>query len=305
MNRLAHLNGIKAFEAAARHLSFVAAAEELNVTPAAVGQQVRQLEDWLGVKLFIRATSGQARLTLTEEAKLAYPEIYQGFNLIMNGLSKLKSPNFDDKLTVSVSPSIGAKWLLPRIADFQIRFPDYDLCISTNIAPLDYAKEAVDVGIRYGSGEWDGHDSLFLMDEMVFPVCSPEFAEKYNLAAGRESELGDVPFLFDVSLSKSKLYPTWNEWFVHKSITVPDCIQGLKINSSSEVIDAAIRGEGLALGRSVLVERDMEAGKLVCPFNIEEVSHRSNFCYYVVWASGVVVPEKVEDFKLWLQAQVN
>ncbi|MFD2176751.1 LysR substrate-binding domain-containing protein [Veronia pacifica] len=304
MNRLAHLNGIKAFEAAARHLSFVAAAEELNVTPAAVGQQVRQLEDWLGIKLFIRATSGQARLTLTEEAKQAYPDIYQGFNLILNGLSKLKSPNFDEKLTVSVSPSIAAKWLLPRIADFQLRFPDYDLCISTKIETQDYAKESIDIGIRYGNGYWPGYESLFLMDEEIFPVCTPEFAQNYQLKEDSMETLADIPLLFDVSVEKNKLYPSWTEWFEKQKLAIPDNHVGLKINSFSEVIESAIRGEGLALARSILVEKDLAEGKLVCPFDIGAVSYTSNFAYYAVWTAGGVVSEKVEDFKLWLQAQV-
>ncbi|MBV7316370.1 LysR family transcriptional regulator [Shewanella sp. NIFS-20-20] len=123
MFRLAHLNGIKAFEAAARHQSFTLAAKEMNVTPAAIGQQIRQLEEWLGVTLFIRSNSGQARLTMTPAAQAAYPDIKRSFDLMLNGLQQLYSPLLQQSLTISVSPSFAAKWLMPRLHHFQQSYP--------------------------------------------------------------------------------------------------------------------------------------------------------------------------------------
>lgn len=151
-----YLNALRAFEAAARHQSFSAAAEELHVTPAAVGQLVRTLEEWLGTPLFLRGSSGRSRLIATEAAERALPEIRAGFDKLVLGLEKLKEGAAGGVLTVTVSPAFASKWLLPRIEGFHAACPETDLRLDTSLKPVDFVAQRVDVGVRYGAGNWPG-----------------------------------------------------------------------------------------------------------------------------------------------------
>ena len=141
-----HLNALRAFEASARHQSFSAAAAELHVTPAAVGQLVRTLEDWLGSPLFVRGTSGKARLIPTEAAERALPDIRAGFDRLVLGMERLQEGSTSGVLTVAVSPAFAAKWLLPRIDRFQVICPDTDVRLDTNLKPVDFVAQQIDIG---------------------------------------------------------------------------------------------------------------------------------------------------------------
>lgn len=152
----AHLNALRAFEASTRHLSFSEAAAELSVTPAAVGQLVRSLETWLGMPLFVRATSGRTRLIPTDAALRALPEIRAGFDRLSAGLERLREDAAGGALTVTVSPAFAAKWLLPRFERFQAAFPDTDVRLETNLKPVDFVAQRVDIGVRYGAGTGPG-----------------------------------------------------------------------------------------------------------------------------------------------------
>ena len=176
-----HLNALRAFEASARHQSFAAAAAELNVTPAAVGQLVRTLEDWLGTPLFHRATSGRARLTPTEAAERALPDLRAGFDRLSLALERLKQGSASGVLTVTVSPAFAAKWLLPRLESFQAAWPDTDVRLDTSLKPVDFVAQRIDIGVRYGTGHWPGLKAEKLMEEEVYPVCSPAFAGAHRL----------------------------------------------------------------------------------------------------------------------------
>ena len=169
-----HLNALRAFEASARHQSFSAAAAELHVTPAAVGQLVRVLEEWLGTPLFRRGTSGRLRLVPTEAAERALPDIRAGFDRLTVGLERLKEGSASGVLTVAISPAFAAKWLLPRIERFQSGWPGTDVRLDTNLKPVDFVTQQIDIGVRYGTGSWPGLVAEKLMDEDVYPVCSPE-----------------------------------------------------------------------------------------------------------------------------------
>jgi len=168
-----HLNALRAFEASARHQSFSAAAEELHVTPAAVGQLVRTLEDWLGAPLFVRGASGRVRLTATDTALRALPDIRAGLDKLALGLERLKEGSMGGVLTVTVSPAFAAKWLLPRFERFQTICPDTDVRLETHLKPVDFVVQRVDIGVRYGSGVWPGLKAEKLMGEEIFPACSP------------------------------------------------------------------------------------------------------------------------------------
>ncbi|RUT96335.1 LysR family transcriptional regulator, partial [Mesorhizobium sp. USDA-HM6] len=177
----AYLNALRAFEASARHGSFSAAAGELNVTAAAVGQLVRGLEDWLGVPLFRRSASGRSRLVPTEAALRALPDIKDGLDRLSLGLERLREAVASGVLTVAVSPAFAAKWLLPRIDRFHARWPDTDVRLDTGLRLVDYAAHGIDIGVRYGAGRWNGYTPEKLMDEEVFPVCSPALRDRLGL----------------------------------------------------------------------------------------------------------------------------
>ncbi|MGF1865542.1 LysR substrate-binding domain-containing protein [Enterovibrio norvegicus] len=300
MNRIAHLNGIRAFEAAARHYSFAGAAQELNVTPAAVGQQVRQLEEWLNVRLFNRATSGSSRLTLTEEGERAFPDIHRGFDLIGRGLNHLFDEPEEDLITVSASPSIASKWLLSRINEYQTQHDDIDILVETNVSLVDYAEHGIDVGIRYGLGQWEGMCAQHLMFEEIFPVCSPDFAEKYGLGDMPPHLLSDIPLLHDHSVPSSSGYPSWQEWSDCVDVELPKRLHGLKINDFASVTELARKGNGLALGRSRLIEDELKSGELICPFDMKKHQYRSRFCYFIVWKLNGEQSDQVDDFRHWL-----
>lgn len=170
-----HLNALRAFEASARHESFSAAAAELNVTPAAVGQLVRSLENGLGTPLFLRGTSGKSRLIPTETAERALPDIRAGFDRLALGMDRLREGSASGVLTVTVSPAFAAKWLLPRIDRFQNARPDTDVRLDTSLKPVDFIAQRVDVGVRYGTGSWPGLAAQKLMDEEVYPCVRARF----------------------------------------------------------------------------------------------------------------------------------
>ncbi|MGF1707002.1 LysR substrate-binding domain-containing protein [Enterovibrio baiacu] len=300
LNRIAHLNGIRAFEAAARHHSFAGAAQELNVTPAAVGQQVRQLEEWLNVRLFNRATSGASRLTLTDEGERAFPDIHRGFDLIGRGLNHLFDEPQDDVIKVSASPSIASKWLLTRINQYQMQHGDIDILVETNVSLVDYADQSIDVGIRYGLGQWEGMCAQHLMFEDVFPVCSPDFAEKHGLSDVPPDLLNGIPLLHDHSVPSSSGYPSWQEWSDSVDVALPKKLHGLKINDFASVTELARRGNGLALGRSRLIEDELKSGELICPFDVKKYQYRSRFCYFMVWRLDEVQSEQIDVFRNWL-----
>lgn len=292
-----YLNALRAFEAAARHQSFSAAAAELHVTSAAVGQQVRALESWLGVALFNRASSGAARLVATDVARAALPDVREGLDRLRIGLARLKEGSLSTGLTVAVSPAFAAKWLLPRIEGFQRAYPQTDVLLDTNLRPVDFIAEGMDIGVRYGSGHWPGLTATRLMDEEMYPVCAPGYSLLKN---GRLSakKLGEATLIHDLSMVGDPDYPTWRTWLDASGHPEINAEHGLRINNSAAVLQAAIDGQGLALGRSVLLRDDLEAGRLIRPFG--EASRALEFAYYIVHRPEVADLAKIKAFREWL-----
>jgi LysR family glycine cleavage system transcriptional activator len=300
MNPLGYLNALRAFEAAARHQSFTAAAEELNVTSAAVGQQVRSLESWLGLPLFTRASSGNARLLLTDAARSALPDIREGFDRLRVGLARLKEASQSTDLTVTVSPAFAGKWLLPRLERFQQLHPGIDVLLNTNLKTLDFLTERIDIGVRYGAGHWPGLAAIKLMDEDLFPVCSPNYPA---LADGKLSleTLAQCTLIHDLSMAGDPSFPSWRTWLDAMGQTGTDASHGLRINNSAAVVQAAIEGQGIALGRSVMVRDDLASGRLTRPFG--EVKSAVALAYYVVYRPECSELAKVQVFRDWLLTQ--
>lgn len=304
MTTPAYLNALRAFEAAARHQSFSVAATELNVTPAAVGQQVRNLEAWLGIALFSRAASGSARLLLTDAARAALPDIREGFERLSLGLARLKDAGANVELTVTVSPAFASKWLLPRIERFQHAYPDLDVLLDTNSRSVDFQAERIDIGVRYGAGNWPGLNAVHLMDEVIFPVCAPDYPLLEG--GGLPSEaLSRCTLIHDLSMASYADYPTWRMWLDAAGHGHVITGYGLRINNSAAVLQAAIDGQGLALARSVMVKDDLEAGRLIRPFAGRGLDCPLTQAYYVVYRPESGELPKVKAFRDWLLSEVG
>lgn len=301
MRSIAHLNALRAFEASARHQSFSLAAQELNVTPAAVGQLVRTLEDWLGSPLFVRSTSGRARLVTTEVAEQALPDIRAGLERLAVGLERLRSGSAGGVLTVTVSPAFAAKWLLPRIERFQAAWPETDLRLDTNLKPVDFVAQRIDVGVRYGRGQWPGLAAEKLMDEEVYPVCAPALLATATLQA--PGDLRGQVLIHDQSVDTSTGFASWQAWLRHAGVQGVPTDRGLRINNSAAVLQAAIDGQGVALARSVMAHDDLAAGRLVRLF--PQVRLESALAYYVVYRPECIAQPKVAAFRDWLLREAH
>jgi len=292
-----HLNALRAFEASARHQSFSAAAAELNVTPAAVGQLVRTLEDWLGTPLFHRTSSGKVRLVATETAERALPDIRAGFDRLALGLERLREGSTTGVLTVTVSPAFAGKWLLPRIESFYAAWPDMDVRLDTNLKPVDFAAQRVDIGVRYGTGNWPGLVAEKLLDEEVYPVCSPTLlADKQRLQT--PTDLARETLIHDLSMDSHTGFATWETWLQKADVTAERSARGMKINNSAAVLQAAIDGHGVALARSVMARDDVAAGRLVRLF--PQVEFASALAYYVVYRPECASLPRLQAFRDWL-----
>ena len=301
MRSIAHLNALRAFEASARHQSFSLAAQELNVTPAAVGQLVRTLEDWLGSPLFVRSTSGRARLVTTEVAEQALPDIRAGLERLAVGLERLRSGSAGGVLTVTVSPAFAAKWLLPRIERFQAAWPETDLRLDTSLKPVDFVAQRIDVGVRYGRGQWPGLAAEKLMDEEVYPVCAPALLATATLQA--PGDLRGQVLIHDQSVDTSTGFASWQAWLRHAGVQGVPTDRGLRINNSAAVLQAAVDGQGVALARSVMAHDDLAAGRLVRLF--PQVRLESALAYYVVYRPECIAQPKVAAFRDWLLREAH
>ncbi len=281
------LRALRAFEAAARHLSFTKAGAELFVTQAAVSHQIRALEEDLGVRLFRRMNR---RLMLTEEGQRYLPAVSRAFDLLREATTALRAHDIPGPLTVSVLPSFAARWLVPRLGRFFARHPDIDLRIDPSVAICDFAQGDVDVGIRYGRGDYPGLRADRLLDEDIFPVCSP------LLKAGppglhRPEDLRHHTLLHDDS------HADWRTWLLAAGVDGVDPERGTIFTDSSMLIQAAIAGQGVALARGVLVADALAAGRLVRPFRL---SLPAEFAYYFVYPERVAAHPKVRAFRDWL-----
>lgn len=298
-----HLNALRAFEASARHQSFAAAAAELHVTPAAVGQLVRTLEDWLGTPVFHRASSGRARLVPTESAERALPELRAGFDRLSLGLERLREGSTQGVLTVTVSPAFAAKWLLPRLESFQAECPDTDIRLDTSLKPVDFAVQRIDIGVRYGAGHWPGLQAEKLLDEEIYPVCSPMLLQKARRLQ-KPADLLRETLIHDLSMGGDAGFTNWATWLRHAGVAFQDTVaHGLKINNSAAVLQAAIDQQGVALARSVMAHDDVASGRLVRLFPTIRLA--SPLSYYVVYRADHAGSPRTKAFRQWLLGQAE
>ena len=296
-----HLNALRAVEAAARHQSFALAAQELNVPPAAVGQLVRRLENSLGVELFHRAQSGPARLIASEAASAAIPDLQAGFASLATAMQRLRSAETRQALAVTVPPAFADKWLLPRLGSFARLYPGCELRIDTSTALADFATQPVDVGIRYGAGVWPGLTAVPFARDAFFPVCSPTLLEGVSAPNGPR-DLVQHPLIHDTSMAATAAFPGWRDWFVAAGLPVERSEAGLRINDSAAAYRMAIAGQGVALGRTTLVENDLVERRLVRPFGpVIECS----LAYHVVCRPQDMEDPTIALFRNWLIAEAG
>jgi len=296
MKKIPPLNGLRVFEAAARHLSFTKAAEELHVTPGAVSQQIKALEDYLQTPVFRRQ---KRSLLLTDEAQASLPVLREAFDKLAEAGQILAAKADTGRLTVSVAPSLAAKWLVPRLDRFQDANPDIDVWVSADMDVVDFAVNDVDLAIRYGRGHYPGLIAEHLMAEKIVPVCSPKLMTGDHPVKAPE-DLVHHTLLHDISPDKDESCPTWPMWLKASGICHKQGERGLKFNQSSLVIEAAVAGKGVALAKSALALADLEAARLVIPF---DMTIPTNFGYYIVHPPSKSSSPAVKAFAEWLKEE--
>ncbi|MCX7347444.1 MAG: transcriptional regulator GcvA [Alphaproteobacteria bacterium] len=296
--QLPPLNALRAFEAAARHLSISRAAGELNVTPAAISHQIRLLEDHIGLPVFMRNGRG---LSLTDAGAAGLRDLREGFARLSAAMDAIDSLGEAGVLSVSVAPSFAAKWLLPRLDSFQTRHPEIDVHVSASMQLVDFARDGVDIAIRYGAGGYSDLVVEKLLTEKVIPVCSPELLKSLE-KLDSISDLVGVTLLHDDSPDNDPSCPNWEMWLRAAGITHIDTARGPRFNQSSMVIEAAVLGRGVALAKAALAAEDLKAGRLVQPFaSVMAV----DFAYYIVAPRGKLNLPKVSFFVDWLKQQAQ
>jgi LysR family glycine cleavage system transcriptional activator len=282
------LNGLRAFEAAARHMSFTDAAEELSVTQAAISHQVRGLEQRLGLKLFVRRN----RSLLLSEAGQAYlPAVRSAFDQLNEATEKLLQKDRGGHLTVTTTSSFAVKWLVPRLGGFQRANPEIDVRVSTGTSLVDFSREDVDIGIRYGRGQWPNLTAERLVAEDVMPVCAPSLVKGPN-GLRKPADLKRFTLLHIGNFPDD-----WQVWLTAADVKGVDATRGVSFDFALAAYQAAMDGLGVALGRNPLVEPDLKAGRLVVPF---EFKRSSEFAYYLVYPPEAIRRRKIKAFRDWV-----
>mgnify|MGYP000179837063 FL=1 len=290
--KLPPLNALRAFEAAARQLSFTKAAAELHVTQAAISHQVKTLEEHLGLPLFRRLNR---RLVLTEAGQTYLPVLREAFDAIALGTERLHRDEDSGPLHVSVLPSFAAKWLLPRMSRFRERHPEIDVMVSANNNQVDFAEGVFEMGIRYGAGNYPGLRTDLLLCDEVFPICSPKLLEGAH-PLKRPEDLRHHTLLHD-EVSRHDESPDWRSWLQAVGVKGVDWRRGPGFSDSSMVIEAAAAGQGVALGHRWLAAADLESGRIVMPFG---PATPSKWSYYIVSPPAQAERRRVRLFRDWL-----
>jgi LysR family transcriptional regulator, glycine cleavage system transcriptional activator len=292
------LSALRAFEAAARHMSFSKAADELAVTPAAISHQIHALEQDLGVQLFHRRNR---QVALTASARVLLPGLSEAFAEIQASVRRLRSHNDTGTLTVTASPSFAAKWLVLRLHRFQQRCLDIDVRISASDELVDLGRGDFDIAVRYGTGRYPGLVVEQLLQNEVFPACSPRL-----LAGGpplrTPDDLRHHALIHDQAIERDPLVPTWAMWLKAAGVKEIPASPGLSFNNSSLALDAAIAGRGVVLAYSTIAAADIAAGRLIRLFSL---SLPDLFAYYVVTAPGALDRPKVKAFRDWLRCEAD
>jgi LysR family transcriptional regulator, glycine cleavage system transcriptional activator len=295
--RLPPLNSLRAFEVVSRHESFRAAAEELHVTAAAVSQQVKALETHLGRKLLRRRSGGYS---LTADALAGLPNLRAGFDQLSSAVETMMSGG-QRILTVSAVPSLAAEWLVPRLHRFREQYPGLDVLLHASEELVDFEHSRVDLGIRYGTGRYPGLVSERLFVDEIFPVYSPRML-KGRAPLKKPGDLRGLPLIHTDWTPDRGHWPGWTDWMRAAGITGMDVSKGLRSSDGALVIQAAIAGQGVALGSKALVLEHLAAGRLIRPFRLSLVT---DFAYYVVCAKSRADEPELRAIRNWLMVEAR
>ena len=299
-SRIPSLKALRALESAARHRSLTRAADELNVTTAAISQQLKMLEHDFGTKLLHRR-DGEFRVADVAEAGLA--DLREGFEQVLLGVKKMREFGVHRPLTVAVEPSFAATWLLRRLPQFNAKHPDISVRLDASLRIVDLSRERdVDMGIRYGSGEYPGHRVDKLLSEEVFPVCSPKLLEGAH-PLRTPADLRWHTLLHDDFETADKTMPKWEMWLQAAGCDV-DAACGPHFSHTSLVVEAAILGHGVALTGRVIAGGHLATGQLVRPFG-PEVTTPVDFAYYLVCLEDVAERRDIASFREWALEEAN
>ncbi|MFT5758188.1 MAG: LysR family glycine cleavage system transcriptional activator [Alteromonadaceae bacterium] len=286
-SRLPPLKALRAFEASARQLSFTKAAEELFVTQAAISHQIKSLEEFLGIKLFMRKNRS---LLLSEEGQSYYLDIKDVFNLLHDATEKLLARGAKGAITVSLQPSFAIQWLVPRLNAFNLLHPDIDVRIKAVDQPDNSLTGDVDIAIYYGRGRWSKLHADRLQQGYLIPVCSPLLLTG-NKPLAQLSDLTNHTLLHDTSRRD------WKRWFKEVGVTGTNVNHGPIFSHSAMVVQAAVHGQGIALAHSVLAKPELDTGRLIKPFKEVLLSKNS---YYIVCRENQTDIGKIAAFRDWV-----
>ena len=294
------LNALRAFEAAARHLSLTRAAQELHVTAGALSHQIRGLEELLGVKLFERRVRA---IALTAAGKLLYPGLQTGFARIREAVEGLDRTGGERVLVISAPPGFTAKWLVPRLYRFASANPEIDVRSSSSITYADFATDGVDIAVRNLPNDARPDPALVtekLVELSVVPVCSPRLLATHGPFTGPET-LRRVPLIHDDTLAHLPGYPTWATWFHAAGLDGVDVSRGLRFNTTDHALDAAGEGGGVMLAHDLPAYDDLRTGRLMIPVRLALATGRA---YHLVCPKSRSERPHVQAFRNWMKQEL-
>jgi LysR family transcriptional regulator, glycine cleavage system transcriptional activator len=285
------VSALRAFETAARTLTFTGAAEELNQTQGAISHQVNLLEARLGLKLFQRDARG---LKLTEAGQKYLPLVRDALDRL-RAAEELIRPSNPAVLTVTMPPNFASKWLVPRLGGFSVTHPNLDLRISAALQHIDLTREDIDLAVRHGNGDWPELYVTCLCAEELFPACSPTLLQTGPPIRTPADLVGHV-LIHDRSRQR------WGDWLATFGVECPDIERGPVFDQTALAIDAAVAGQGIALARTALASLDLIAGRLIRPL---EEAMPAEFSYWILCRKSVADTPKITQFRSWLLGQVQ
>ncbi|MER9543735.1 transcriptional regulator GcvA [Mesorhizobium sp. M0437] len=290
--KLPPLTTLPSFEAAARLLSFSKAAEELHVTHGAISRAIKNLEDQLGVQLFERGTRS---VSLTAVGEPYARAVREALAQLATATAAATARYSSSTLNVSTSDGFAGRWLVPRLYRFHRAHGDIDVRVSTSGKLTNFLGDGIDVAVRYGSGNYPGLMSEFLTGEEVFPVCSPKLLEGAH-------PLRTPQDLKHHTLIRDSFPIDWATWLASAGVEGVDPQSGITFDSATFAMESAAQGEGVVLGRTMLVAADLAAGRLVRPFGHALKSPSS---FYFVYPPEAIRQRKVKAFRDWLLSEVT
>lgn len=287
------LTALRAFDSAARHMSFAKAAEELHVTPAALSFQIKSLEEHLGRPLFHRLNRA---VELTEAGRALAPGAAEGFRTLAAAWGAARRLQDTTTLTVTAGPAFTAKWMAPRLYEFARAHPEVELRFSASLRVMDFDRDEIDVAIRFGYGPDTGLYSLPLAREWLTPVMTPEMAERFPTP----ESLKGAPLMHDESIDFLDPPCDWPVWFRAVGLDHVPAISA-RFSQADHAVDAALAGVGVALGRRALVIKDLHEGRLVAPYGVavETQAHFRFLC-----AQGSENRPQIQAFREWMLREI-